>query len=106
MTELENVVKGLECCLTASMGEPICPTCTYRYDENGVETGDCEINLLKDAIALLKAQEPIVPIRCSAHAHGSDDVWYECGKCGEFLGVNRYSKQFCAKCGRPVKWND
>lgn len=52
---LENVVKGLECCLSASLGETICPTCTYRYDENGVETGDCEINLLKDAIALLKA---------------------------------------------------
>ena len=56
----ENVIKGLECCLNASLGEPICPTCTYRFDKNGVETGDCEINLLKDAIALLKAQEPRV----------------------------------------------
>ena len=58
------------------------------------------------AIEALKAQEqePIVPIRRSAHAQGADDVWYECGKCGEFLGVNPYSKQFCANCERRIKW--
>lgn len=57
---LEKVINGLECCLSASMGEITCLMCMYRYDENGVEDGDCEINLLKDAIALLKAQKPRV----------------------------------------------
>lgn len=61
---------------------------------------------LKLRQTLLKAQEqePIVPIRRSAHAQGADDIWYECGKCGAFLGVNPYSKQLCAECGRAVKW--
>lgn len=88
-----KVIKGL--------GEALTLLAEYVPGERylGYAPGAC-----LDAIELLKAQEPIVPIRCSAHAHGSDDVWYECGKCGEFLGVNRYSKQFCAKCGRAVKW--
>lgn len=98
MKSRDDVIKGLECCIDYE-----CNVCHYG-DDGGAEDGCCSYELKKDALALLKAQEPIVPIRCSAHAHGSDDVWYECGKCGEFLGVNRYSKQFCAKCGRPVKW--
>lgn len=80
MTDLEKVVKGLECCLSASLGETICPTCTYRYDENGVETGDCEINLLKDAIALLKAQEPRLVTEAdfkNADEYGFIPAWYE-----------------------------
>lgn len=97
MTDRDKVLQALEHCdLCSDMSN--CPGCAYLREP------DCMEHLKRDIIALLKAQEPIVPIRCSAHAHGADDVWYECGGCGEFLGVNRYSKQFCAKCGRPVKW--
>ena len=102
---LENIIKGLECCLSASLGETICPTCTYRYDENGIETGDCEINLLKDAIELLKMQEPVKPVL-------DIDTW-KCGNCGhtlehqELLGDNvlfHEQYNYCPECGKPVKW--
>lgn len=108
MNELEKVINGLECCLSASSGETICPTCTYRFDENGVETGDCEANLLKDAIALLKAQEPVAPI----FDYDGRDVW-RCGNChtnifhptrtDEDENEKNY-RRFCFHCGQAVKW--
>ena len=85
----ENVIKGLEAIVKDD----------WMWKKADYYTGIC-----KDALALLKAQEPVAPIRRSAHAQGADEVWYECGKCGEFLGVNRHSKQFCAKCGMEMKW--
>lgn len=102
MTDSEKVVNGLECCNPNEYHCGVCP-----YDDGYESCARCKPALHSDAIYLLKAQEhePIVPIRRSAHAQGADDVWYECGKCGEFLGVNPYSKQFCANCGRAVKWN-
>lgn len=77
-----------------------------EYDRDiGFTSYDSEV--MKGVLALLKAHETIVsirPIRCSAHAQVADDVWYECSGCGAFLGVNRYSKQVCSKCGKAVRW--
>lgn len=95
----EKVIRGLK-----AHGYTDCTHCPY-WGTGHFGLSECK-QLARDAFALLKAQEqePIVPIRRSAHAQGADDVWYECGKCGKFLGVNPYSKQFCANCGREVKW--
>ena len=55
MNELENVINGLECCSKGDCAD--CDNCTYR----GVKTDvPCESTLMRNALALLKAQEPRV----------------------------------------------
>lgn len=52
----EKVVRGLECCIiTASFCRDDCP-----YIGKGDENDYCDEKLFKDALALLKAQEPRV----------------------------------------------
>lgn len=56
MDKREKVIKGLECCINEERAEPDCEHCPY-----GEIMGTC-LNLYKlhgDALALLKAQEPI-----------------------------------------------
>ena len=51
---MEKVIKGLECCSKGDCAD--CDNCTYH----GVQTDvPCESTLMKDALALLKAQEAI-----------------------------------------------
>ena len=102
MMNLNDTISAFRCCTQIP---PRCKKCPL--------TEMCKWNLSRDRCKnevklsvnhWLQAQEPVAPIRRSAHAQGADDVWYECGGCGKFLGVNRYSKQHCDKCGRAVKW--
>lgn len=51
----EKVIKELECCVNLVSNGPKCANCDYA-DE--FHNGDCETYLLRDALALLKAQEP------------------------------------------------
>ena len=48
---------------------------------------------MRDALELLKAQEPIKPSWRRGRPF--------CGKCGEILLAHNH---FCCGCGRPVKW--
>lgn len=52
MHDREKVIKGLEICVDRVPGKYECNECPYEIDGNY-----CEINLAKDAIALLKEQE-------------------------------------------------
>lgn len=56
---------------------------------------DYVINAVDDALALLKAQEPITPIL--------DSGLWRCGACGGEVN-RRNGKRYCPKCGRAVKW--
>ena len=51
----EKVIKGLEICIDRVPGKYDCYECPYEIDGNY-----CEINLAKDALALLKEQEAII----------------------------------------------
>lgn len=55
MADLEKVIKGLECC-----NNDKCDICPYyrSCDENDLDT--CRATLHRDALVLLKAQEPRV----------------------------------------------
>jgi len=53
-----------------------------------------------DALALLKAQEPVVPIRMN-HDENKYRDHYRCPICDDDL---TYEQQYCAECGRAVKW--
>lgn len=100
MVDREKVIKGLECCMSGQPDGLGCSRvpCPYNQFE------DCEGMLHRDALALLKAQEPITPVMRKSHSQGADDVWYECGGCGGYLGIHSRAKKFCDRCGRPVKW--
>lgn len=64
--------------------------------------------MCRDALELLKAQEPVAPIHYEAE--GS----YGCGACGELVGwdeldccgVDAIKYRFCPGCGRKVIWDD
>lgn len=84
----ENVIKGLGSCVEyfASKVKGV------MFDEWLEES--------RKAIALLKAQEPVKPVR--RRRHGQIGYSCFCGMCGYGIGRN---EKYCALCGRPVKWN-
>ena len=97
----EKVIKGLEklnensgCIEINSNG---CKTCPYD------SVNRCCGQIIGDAIALLKAQEPVKPKYVEFEDTGLTWEKYEvatCGKCGALLGDALY----CPMCGQAVKW--
>ena len=99
----EKVIKGLECCLDALVQSE------HEFAENGIVMSSWQdrakrINAIREAIAFLKAQEPVEPIL-------DIDEW-KCGSCGhalehqELLGDNvlfHEQYNYCPECGRMVK---
>lgn len=88
MTDREKVIKGL--------GE-ILRYCHEMYsgcDNDGQYKLACMNQAAKDALALLKAQEPMQIIKVGYPDHG------RCPKCGRY--VSKYSN-FCWYCGQAVK---
>ena len=103
MTDREKVIRGLECCTKDE-----CECCPYE----NVCFGDDEVELFdtleRDALALLKAQEPMMV------EERTDTNTINCPKCGQqFARVGRDKSiyldtdeepNYCPKCGRAVKW--
>ena len=58
MTDREKVIKGLECCLGKGQKRGMCEDCPYDTNAGRMKCnlGDMHV----DALALLKAQEPMV----------------------------------------------
>lgn len=83
--EREQVIKGLEVILedTADM--------FYR-------------STIQDAIALLKAQEPVKPY--AVYSEHTGTKWLVCGACDEPMNKVRDEtwSNYCPNCGRAVKW--
>ena len=93
----EIVIKGLECCDGYCDEETGCP----YY---GIASAfDCEELLRKDAIALLKAQEPVKPLKMAVdHVRKEPVVFsYECPVC--MCGLQRHWVA-CPICGIGVKF--
>lgn len=86
--KLEKVIKGLECCV----GFGGCDKCPYGPDARA-----CMEPMHKEAIALLKEQEPVIPKRFGVS-------WF-CGNCKTKLVFTRSNKAaYCWRCGKAVKW--
>ena len=101
----ERVIKGLECCILGNKHEPDCDVCPYSAGCN--DTCDTMDEIHGDAIALLKAHEPIAPVKVNRYMETDENGdWfsretYDCGNCGvELHGKANY----CHLCGIEVKW--
>ena len=94
----EKVIKGLECCGYTNFMDK-CQECPY-------DGKDCFHRLKTDALALLKAQEPVEPTR------PDEDNTVYCGACGspvgyevlEPSGIEYVRYNYCTECGKAVKW--
>ena len=61
---------------------------------------DSEVrNIAKEAMELLKEQEPVEP-RIQTSSSGVT-LWHICGNCNTPISPN---DKFCHECGRAVKW--
>lgn len=94
MTEKEKVIEALEACVLKDPDDSRdckhCPRCNY----GGFISNSCINGVMADALALLKAQEPIEPVVINGQ--------YECGECRYEL--RRDADTYCPCCGRMVKW--
>jgi hypothetical protein len=101
----EKVIKAFEFCLMPPNREEIendvCSheDCPYYREYNG---GKCISAAVSDALALLKAQEPVRPISCKSYIHTEPITFdYECPIC--MTGIMR-NWVACPICGQAVKW--
>jgi hypothetical protein len=101
MADLGEVIRGLELCGYQD-GMPQCDSCPY-------DGKDCWTLLKRDALSLLKAQEPKPP----RFVVTFDKIFYACDNCGKsFLvvinaeGIKGLSNmpKYCPDCGQAVKW--
>ena len=65
--------------------------------------------VIDDALALLKAQEPVAPVRKSflvsaPDEYGTTPPMTICGACGAWLLTVEPRAKYCPNCGRAVKW--
>ena len=95
MIERENVIRGLEACQVEEDG------CTTLCKANGcpynVSSTHCMTNLHKDALALLKENEPEKPMLCWGDGLTN---WLICGACRHPIDPG---DKFCRECGKAVE---
>lgn len=103
MADLEKVIYSIERCICHV--PDACRDCGY----DNHEYNECVEKLLRDALELLKEQEPVKPtVRV--------DTWI-CSKCGHTLESQELiddkenpqvliheQYEYCPNCGRKVKW--
>ena len=89
----EKVIKGLECC---GAYDYKCNVCPYQ-DDGGAEDGCCSDELKTNALALLKAQEPMLVV-----SKDTNEIIGDCPRCGRY--VIHWHNKYCSECGQAVKW--
>lgn len=97
MIELLEIEK--ECVLRNASGEcnRYCAGCDLLQDDTELH------EMYTEAIALLKAQEPVKPTR---YQEGRWFKTWRCGACGGTLVFRNGEDKpkYCTDCGRAVKW--
>lgn len=95
MADREKVMKGLEYHLKELSIGKTCYECPYFGDN------PCEIQLIANALELLKEQEPVKPEPYLVGQPGYK--FYRCPVCKMAW---YYKGNYCLNCGRAVKWDD
>ena len=101
MADREIVIKNLEICVSG-----YCKGCTY--DKPGSLSDGCWTELMMDAFAILKEQEPVEPLAIKQEMF---DEFYGavscCPKCDCMWVMYRENDMhYCPECGQAVKWDD
>lgn len=96
MPDREKVIKGLEC--LAKTGRCLEDECVYFHGHSCLE-------VVQDAIDLLKEQEAVTPQSFDEwhkieRNHMELRVW-RCGYCTTSLDI---TDNFCRNCGKKVDW--
>jgi len=93
----EKVLKGLEYC--TAPGNNCDMRCLYY------NVDDCEVRLKRDALDMLKAHEPAIPLL------DETGIFY-CANCKKqavgyknYAGVVFRHNLYCPLCGKAVKWD-
>lgn len=100
MTQFEKTINGTKCCRDMQ-----CTSCPYNIDW---EKRYCITNLCRDALELLKEQEP-KPV-LSPHIDRfcmrafAEYIAY-CPNCKQEI-LEKHNKSYCGFCGQAVKWNE
>ena len=96
---MADVATALKTAIMNCIGPENCAKCEYRDIRTKTS---CKTMLLRDALELLKEQEPVEPHkvpRSIAYPKGA----FVCPDCSRFLEPD---DPFCPGCGRKVKWDD
>lgn len=96
MNDREKVIKGLE--ETKTLFETLKTMFQVGFPNIVSDVYDDALDAVSGALALLKAQEPVVPKR---ELRGASGFRYFCGACGVSIEPNH---KYCCICGRAVKW--
>ena len=93
MADRENVIKAIEACMDHDH-PAYCNECYLDGPGFGIV---CREMLMRDALNLLREQEPVAPrYKDPYHAY--------CGACGCRIPL-KIKARYCHKCGKAVKWN-
>ena len=97
MPDREKVTQCLETCVSGCK-----EGCPYEY-KNFIYRVGCKVDLMRDALALLKEQEAVEPKKENDGNHEPcTSWWYVCGDCGRYIDPH---DKFCRHCGREVDWD-
>ena len=75
----------------------------YAFANCGADIHGITGGILRDTLALLKAQEPVSVRKKHMEMVGLQTWNWACGNCGQTV---LFSAKFCPWCGRAVKWNE
>lgn len=106
MINREKVIKGIEHCTSHDDGRDKfggvgkCGGCPYYGC-------DCTDRMKKDALVLLKEQEPHMPNgqSCESVYRVMEIYIGYCPRCGKKIN-SEDNRKACGHCGQAVKWND
>ena len=106
MLDREKVIDALNRCTlqgrhSRKMHQEACAACLYKRDRKCNFTA-----LMKDALELLKEQEPVDPIEMIDDFYPIGEplrtIGWRCGQCGDRIAGY---DNFCPNCGKAVKWD-
>ena len=92
MADIEKVIKGLSC--LARVEEPMANPCAKCGYKNSVNFAFCVVDITKDAIELLKEQQPKKPVY--------DCPLIRCPRCKNSINV---IQKYCDECGQAIDWS-
>ena len=93
MVDIKKVLFALEMCSSGICTPNKCP-----YSKND---SNCDGDLMRDALSILKEQEPVKPRKKKDKEWGINR--WSCGNCGYNVGYPHMA-YFCSKCGKPINW--